>query len=225
MFTTFDNGKLFLPRYLDYSFGNIAPTIEYLLTGVKSGYLLPKDCFGGKYPKPKRVVLILIDSFGFKSWERFGKKLKPLAKIMNQGLVTPLSALFPPTTASSITSLCLGRLPSRHSLFAWNLFIEQYGEIIQPLLFSPLGTKKAGACIDLGFNPHCLASCHETVYQRLKKRGLASYCFVPGSVADSIYNQEVYKGAKSVPFRTVSEGLLHLKTQLMQEETGYFQFY
>src|SRR3989338_1003492 len=114
LFTTFENGKFFRPRYVDYSFGNLAPTIEYLLTGEKTGNLLPTDCFkDSRYPKPKKVVLILLDSFGFKSWERYRKKIKVLNKIINKGLITPLSALFPPTTASSVTSLCLGNLPSQ----------------------------------------------------------------------------------------------------------------
>lgn len=225
LFKTFHEGKLFLPRYKDYSFGNISPTIEYLLTGKTTGNLLPKDCFGGSYPKPKKVVLILIDSFGYKSWKRFAKKIKPLAKVIRRSLITPLSTLFPSTTASSITSLCLGQLPSRHSLFAWNLYIEQYGEIIQPLLFSPLGTKLSGACLDLGYDPHCLISYHRTIYQRLKIRGVSSYCFIPSSVSGSVYNREVYKGTECLPFRTVSEGLLHLKSKLIREESGYFQFY
>src|SRR5215469_11110953 len=54
------------PFYADYTFGNIANTIHYLLAGEHLGPLLPPDCFGGQYPHPNKVVLLFIDSFG---WE------------------------------------------------------------------------------------------------------------------------------------------------------------
>ena len=40
-------GGLVKPIYADYSFANIANTIEHLLTGARRGPLLPPDCFGG----------------------------------------------------------------------------------------------------------------------------------------------------------------------------------
>ena len=55
------------PIYADYSFANIASTVEYLLTGSVRGPLLPPDCFGGQYPQPRRIVLFFIDAFGWRS--------------------------------------------------------------------------------------------------------------------------------------------------------------
>ena len=63
------------PIYEDYSFGNIPNTIEYLLTGAQRGPLLPPDCFGGAYPRPQKIVLIFLDSFGWEFWQAHGKSL------------------------------------------------------------------------------------------------------------------------------------------------------
>ena len=54
-------GGLLKPIYADYSFANIANTIEHLLTGAEPGPLLPADCFGGTYPRPRKVVTFFVE--------------------------------------------------------------------------------------------------------------------------------------------------------------------
>jgi hypothetical protein len=48
--------RLLKPIYTDYTFANLPATLHYLLTGEHTGALLPPDCFGGKYPSPKKIV-------------------------------------------------------------------------------------------------------------------------------------------------------------------------
>src|SRR5262245_40291210 len=88
------------PIYADYAFGTIPCTIEYLLTRGARGALLPPDCFGGCYPQPRKVVLFLVDSFGWEFWQQYHRRFRTTARVADEGTLTPISALFPSTTAA-----------------------------------------------------------------------------------------------------------------------------
>src|SRR5262245_60778688 len=111
---------LLKPVYADYSFGNIANTIHFLLTGEQLGPLLPQDCFGGSYPRPEKVVMFFIDACGWRCWQDHAERFGVTRRVIQNGVLTPISALFPSTTSASVTTLNLGVLPAEHSLYEWN---------------------------------------------------------------------------------------------------------
>src|SRR5262249_29208410 len=111
------------PLYADYSFGNIPNTVEYLLTGNRHGPLLPADCFGGTYPRPQKVVLFFVDSFGWQFWQQYHRRFRTMQRVVDAGVLTPISALFPCTTAASVSTMNLGVLPAEHALYEWNIYI------------------------------------------------------------------------------------------------------
>jgi len=224
---TFLRQKKFVkPQYENYSFANIPPTIFYLLTREKSKGVLSKDCFGGRYPKPKKIVLFLIDAFGWYSWQRFKQKFKAIREITQKGVVTPISALFPSTTAASISTINLGVLPSKHALYEWNIYFDEYSTVIQSLLFSPLGQKKRDKCLDLGYDPRFLLNYRETFYQKLKRKGVKSYQIVSKDYAHSAYNKLISRGGEIVSFSTLAEALTNLQLKIKEEKNkAYFYFY
>src|SRR5882757_2043508 len=167
-------GRLLRPIYDDYSFANIPNTVEFLLTGARLGPLLPPDCFGGTYPRADKVVLIFIDSFGWQFWQDYHTRFRATRRVVEKGTLTPISALFPTTTAASVSTMNLGVLPSQHALYEWNIYIPAYGEVIQSLAFCPLGRHPQDACVRKGYDPGKLLAVHETVHQRLAKHGVRS---------------------------------------------------
>ena len=124
-------GGLLRPIYADYSFGNLANTIEYLFTGAGRGPRLPADCFGGSYPRPHKLVLFFVDSFGWQFWCQYRHRFRTLSQVADHGTLTPISSLFPSTTAASVSTLNLGVLPAEHALYEWNIYIPAYDEVIQ----------------------------------------------------------------------------------------------
>ena len=214
-FRPLGDGRLVRPIYADYSFGNIPNTIEYLLTGEKHGPLLPADCFGGTYPQPEKIVVIFVDSFGWEFWQAYGKRFRATSRVMEAGTLTPVSALFPSTTAASVSTMNLGVLPAQHALYEWNIYIPAYGEVIQSLAFTPLGRHPPDACRAKGYDPGKLLEVHETVHQRLGRRGARSIQFAHRSYAGSAYNTVASAGAKIVRHSTQAEGLVQMKEALL----------
>jgi hypothetical protein len=206
------------PIYADYAFGNIPDTIEFLLTGSRRGPLLPGDCFGGSYPRPEKVVLFLVDSFGWQFWRQYQRSFRTTSRVAKHGTLTPISALFPSTTAASVTTLSLGVLPAAHAVYEWNIYVPDYGEVIQSLAFTPLGRRAQDACLRLGYDPRALTAVHETVHQRLAAKGVRSLQFCHSSYADSAYNGVASAGAELVRHATLAQALVQLKEALKEIE-------
>ena len=219
-------GGLLKPIYADYSFANIADTIEHLLTGDRRGPLLPADCFGGAYPRPRKVVTFFVDSFGWAFWKAHGDRFRTTRAVMEKGVVTPISALFPSTTAASVSTLNLGAPPSAHALYEWNIYIPAYGEVIQSLAFAPLGRHGQDACVKKGYDPAKMLEVHETVHQRLARHGVRSVQFSNRSYAGSAYNSVASAGADVIRHGTLSEALVQLKQMLEQDaDKAWLGFY
>jgi hypothetical protein len=230
---------LLRPIYADYSFANIPATIHYLLTGERLrlsspeggsasevAALLPASCFGGAYPNPSKVVLFFIDSFGWKFWQEHQSRFKTTRRVAEQGVVTPISALFPSTTAASVATLSYGVLPSQHALYEWNVYIPAYGEVIQTLPFMPLGRHAGDACLAKGYDPAHLVAVRETAPQRLAKHGVRTIQFAHSSYATSAFSKLAFAGAELIQHDTLAEAFVQLKEALAQV-TGkaLFSFY
>ena len=213
-FETLGNG-LVRPIYDDYSFGNIPNSIEYLLTGGKRGRLLPADCFGGSFPRPQKIVVFFVDSFGWQFCCQYRHRFRTLRLLSEEGTLTPISALFPSTTAASVSTLNLGVLPAQHALYEWNIYIPAYGEVIQSLAFTPLGRHPPDACLKVGYDPAKLLEVHETVHQRLQRAGVRSIQFAHASYATSAYNRIACAGAEIVRHNTLAEALVQLRQALL----------
>jgi predicted AlkP superfamily pyrophosphatase or phosphodiesterase len=207
---------LLKPLYADYAFGSIPDTIEFLLTGSRRGPLLAPDCFGGAYPRPRKVVLFLVDSFGWQFWQQYYRRFRTTSRVVENGTLTPISALFPSTTAASVSTLNFGVLPSQHAVYEWNIYVPAYGEVIKSLAFSGLGQRVPDSCLQKGYDPGAMIAVRETLHQRLTRKGVRAIQFSHHSYAGSAYNRLASAGAEIVPHRTLSEGLVQLKEALTE---------
>lgn len=217
--------KLLKPIYADYSFANLPATFHYLLTGEVTGALLPADCFGGSYPKPKRIVLLFVDSFGWHFWHRYAERSRLMRRVMDDGVLTPISALFPSTTSASVSTMNLGSLPTQHSVYEWNMYVPAYGETIQSLAFATLG-KRAVSCLDKGYDVREMVTETETMHHRLARRGGRSIQLAHRNYAFSPFNSIASAGAEVIAHRTLPEALVQLRDVLdAQPDKALINFY
>lgn len=205
--------RLLKPIYDDYSFANLSATLHFLLTGERLGNLLPADCFGGSYPRPKRIVLIFVDSFGWQFWQQYGARSRIMRRVIEGGVLTPISALFPSTTAASVSTLNLGCLPARHAVYEWQMYVPAIGETIQSLPFVTLGPRPV-SCADMGHDVRELVMERETMHQRLARHGVRSVQLAHRAYAHSLYNGLVSAGAETIAHGSLPEATVHLKQEL-----------
>jgi hypothetical protein len=214
------------PIYDDYAFANIPATTHRLLTGETIGPLIPADAFGGSYPSPEKVILMFVDSFGWTFWQRFRDRSRIMGRIAGGGILTPISALFPSTTAASVTTMNLGVLPARHGIYEWNMYVPAFGEVVQSLPFALLG-QGPGSAASKGFEAADLfAAPFPTAHQRLANKGVRSFQLASSSYAGSPYNTIASTGATIVPYTTLAEALVSLD-RLISDVPGkaFINFY
>lgn len=219
--------RLLKPIYDDYSFANIPTTAHYLLTGETLGPLLPVDCFGTEYPRPDKVVLMFIDAFGWEFWQRWLARPSPsrvMRHVADNGRLTPISALFPSTTAASVSTMNFGVLPAVHGLYEWNMYVPAYGETIQSLPFARL-RQRPGSCATAGFDIAELVRGRQTVHQRLQQRGVRSIQIANAGYASSLYNRLASAGAEVVVHGTLAESIVHLLQAVESPGKAFIYYY
>ena len=205
--------RLLKPIYDDYTFANLPATLHFLLTGQTTGALLPPDCFGGNYPSPNKIVLFFIDSFGWQFWQQYAQRSKIMRGVIERGVLTPISALFPTTTAASVSTLNFGCLPAQHAVFEWNMYVPAFGETIQTLPFMTLGPN-AAPCGSKGYDIAEMVCVSETMHQRLARHGVRSIQLAHRNYARSAYNSLASASAEVIAHGSLSEALVHLKEAL-----------
>jgi hypothetical protein len=127
--------------------------------------------------RARHVVLIVIDGLG-DDWLRRRSPQGPLAR-HRVGAVT---TVFPPTTASAITTYLTGDAPQQHALTGWYMWLGELGSVLAVLPGVPRhgGAGYRGAGIDPG-----RLFAHRSLFNRLQPD---SVVVSPAQIARSEYN-------------------------------------
>jgi hypothetical protein len=180
----------------DYAGGGIVNLMSSVVSGLggkETGHP-PLGLLGpGRVGAARRVVLLVIDGLGFAhlSGARAGEA-------MRSGLAGPISSVFPPTTASAITTLLTGLAPRQHGLVGWYTYLREIGSVATVLPFTtrygrfPLGRAGVSAAALYGLTP---------VFDRLP---VASAAVLPADLADSEVSRALGGRALRVPFRSLA---------------------
>lgn len=141
-----------------------------------------------------------------------------MTRVIDEGILTPISALFPSTTSASVSTLNFGVLPGTHAVYEWNLYVPAFGETIQSLVFETLG-RPGVPCIDKGYDARDMICARETLHQRLGQHGVRSIQLAHRAYATSPYNNLATKGAEVVPHASLPEALGQLR-QAIESTNG-----
>ena len=116
-----------------------------------------------------------------------------LEKISERGEVLPIHAVFPSTTAASLTSIHTGLTPAEHGLLEWLAFMPSIDMVIKTLAFSPVDGGGIDSLIEHGVNPNILFR-GETIYERLFRFGVNSYALIANRYIQGAYSSMAYRG-------------------------------
>ena len=135
-----------LPDYHGGSIVNLMASIQQGLGGTPHIYpqhrLLPAD----QISQYQQVVLWVIDGLGLNYL-----RSHPKASHLNANLLGGMTSVYPPTTASAVTSFLTGMAPRQHGLTGWHIFFHELGAILAILPGRPRygGVPLSQAGIDL----------------------------------------------------------------------------
>lgn len=214
------------PDYANYNFSRIPALVETLF-GIRQD----EQLFGGivqKYitQQPQNIVVLLIDGFGYNQWLKYGEHYPFLSRMLEKGNMIPITAVFPSTTAASVTAINSGLTPQEHGLIEWNLYVEELDEVIVTLPFMSIGDSAyPDELADRGVDPRILFS-GKSLHARLSEQGIASHVVMRNTYAHSAYSKTSLRGAKMISFSSSSDMMVLLRNSLAESKgKSYFYVY
>jgi len=172
-----------------------------------------------------KIVLVLLDGLSYNYFIENYKEFDFFNSIVENGFCFPLTTVFPSTTTSALATIDTGLTPQEHVLLEWYMYLEEFGDLIVTMHFTPFNEKCEDKLIEEGIKPTVLFN-GETIYQKLRKKGIKSFSFVNSSYASKAYAKLMRKGSEIHPFINFSDLIINLKKLLEKEEnSAYFYAY
>lgn len=164
----------------DYSGGSIVNLMSTLAQhfGVASDYpglrLFPAKRLEGS----QRVALIVIDGMGAELLEQYAR-----SSALRQHQVATMTSVFPPTTASAISSFMTGTAPQQHGLTGWFMHFRELGAVTAVLPFmtryNRAGIDRSGVAFESLINAAAFATA----------LGVPSAALLPDDLKDSAFSR------------------------------------
>ncbi len=211
------------PLYDSYCFSNIPQTIINILSNENQNGL-PDDVFGPLPKKYDKVIFFLVDAFGWRFFEKY-QSHPFLRKIIRQGVVSKITSMFPSTTAAHITTIHTGLPLTKSAILEWYYYEPKLDSIFAPIPFTYARQRKMKKLLASGLNPRKIYP-NQSFYNILKKHSIYSYAIKYEEYINSIYSRFAIRGARAVPFQTISKGLDDLiKLVLTEKRKAYYFVY
>lgn len=220
------DGEFLRPDYKNYSFAQIPVFIEVLFGMREDKHPFTDIVLPRVNQRPQNIVLLMIDGFGYNQWLRYGEQYPFLSRMLEKGNLMPITALFPSTTAASVTAINSGLTPQEHGLIEWHLYLKELDEVIVTLPFMSLAKNAhADELVERGVDPRILFN-GTSLHARLSSHGIASHVVLRNTYANSAFSRVSQAGAKVIPFSSSSDMMVLLRQQLAAAKSkSYFYAY
>ncbi len=203
-----------VPHYEGYSITNLASSILAALGLEPLHSPLPQGILPQK--PVRQAVLFLIDALGYQQLLRFLEREPSSfwARLIAQGHFSPLTSVFPSTTATALASLHTGLTPQEHGIVGFRLFLRELGLIANLLRLKPVFDPENDRLFKMNLKPRALLGV-PTIHERLKQAGVSSYVLIPRPYTQSGLSQMLSPQATQiVPFSSLSDLIVRLRKLL-----------
>jgi hypothetical protein len=198
-----------------YAFAALPATVERLLLGSADGGL-PPAALGEVAARVERVVLVFLDAFGWRFFDRHADHHPLLRRMLADGTVAKLTTQFPSTTAAHVTTMHTGRPVAEHGMYEWNIYEPSVDALVTPLMFSFAGDGERDTLHAARADARTVFPT-TTLYRRLAAAGVRCLVFHPASFAPSTYDGVLVDGAVLHPYGTMTEAFTALGRGLAAE--------
>ncbi|MDM8521715.1 alkaline phosphatase family protein [Anaerolineales bacterium HSG6] len=206
------NPTFIKPRYNSHCFADLPATIKHLLTGQGQS-ALDNQIFGDYLRQYDTVILLFVDAFGWRFFNQYRDHVPLLTQLSQHGKVAKLTSQFPSTTAAHVTCIHTGLNNGQSGVHEWYYYEPLVDAVIAPLLFSFAGDHERETLAPTRIDPKLLYPT-QTIYHDLAVHGVDSYIVQPRAFTGSTYSTIVSAGGQMVPYRTIPEAFVNLRSLL-----------
>lgn len=135
----------------------------------------------------QRVIFVLMDALSLSRLRRWMAEGKASAwqRLAEDALLAPITSISPSTTSAALTSLWTGRSAAEHGIVGYEMWMKEYGIVINSIRHSPMSFRKSvGSLNQAGFDPQeCLP--FATLGTHLAAHGVEAYALQHRSIINS----------------------------------------
>lgn len=213
-----------IPLYDSYCFSNIPNTIKNLL-GIQNKNGLPIDTLGGKRVKSNKVILLLIDAFGWSFYEKYKNDSSFMKKIEKKGVVSKITSQFPSTTTAHITTAFTGLPVYKHGLYEWFYYENEVDDIITAFLFKEARSNEYESLKKKNIDPKSFLP-SDNIFKELKGNGVKSRVYQPSYINNSIYTKTMCDGADIIGYEKYDDLFNEVYNDLKEnDDKEYYYIY
>lgn len=182
----------------DYAGGGIANLMQSIATACGAPAQAVAPCPelarlpAAQLAAARHIVLLVVDGLGRRTLDAAP------APNLHPHVIGTLSSVFPPTTASAITTFMTGLAPAQHALTGWHMQLDEIDQILSIL---PLTPRTPPAKLPPEELPARLFD-HPSLFQRITRE---SWTLAPNSIAGSPFNAWHARGAQGLAYATLPE--------------------
>lgn len=187
-------GDDLIARRPAYDGGSIVNLMASIVTasGGTSRYALLDGLDAERLSRAQHIVLIVVDGLGYEYL-----RSSEAGRVMRARLERPVTSVFPPTTATAITTFLTGLAPQQHGLTGWFMYFAELGDVVAVL---PFTVRAGGAPLAAaGVTAERLLG-HTSVFEQIER---AAFCVSPAEIADSEFNRAHTGGAELRRYTTL----------------------
>lgn len=163
----------------------------------------------------RRVIVILMDGLSLHRLRRWINKgqLPVLSELVQDGVLLPLTSIVPSTTSAALTSLWTGRSPAEHGIVGYEMWMKEYGMVVNTVIHSPMSYKNdMGSLVKAGFKPEEFIP-FPTLGTHLAQNNIKSNALQHFSLSHSGLSKMLFKETNIQAVNTTTDlwvNLLHL---------------
>jgi hypothetical protein len=166
------------PDYRGGSIVNLTTSLIVALGGEESLYPPLRQLPPASLRHSRNIVLLVIDGLGYDYLARVGAG----GTLHRSLLRDSITSVFPPTTATAVTTFLTGTAPQQHALPGWHVYFRELGSVVAVLPFrARLGGPPLG---EAGIDASALFG-HVPLFDRIHVR---SHVVAPERIIHSDYN-------------------------------------
>jgi hypothetical protein len=210
------------PDYAGYSTTNVAPLI---LANFGLPVPVPDALAALLGQRYRKILLLIVDSFGYRQMERCLADTPALAATLERGACLPLTTTFPSTTTVALTAIYTGLTPVQHRITGHHMFMRELGGVVDILMFSPRGDRRRGVYTEQGRNVRDLFPI-PTLFEPLKAAGLRTLSITRAQFMATALGLLHHAGAEVRGYLTLADMLVMARDALRESpEPGLIGVY
>jgi hypothetical protein len=191
------------PDYDCYSITRIAPLVLQNFNLPAAAPPPMVELLGRSF---RRILLVVVDSFGYRLMERCQADTPALTRLIELGTCLPLTVTFPSTTTVALTAIYTGLSPAEHRVTGHTMFVRTLGAVADILRFSPRAERRRDVYTEQGWNVRELFPMR-TVFEPLQEAGLQTLSLTRAQFCDSALGLLHHAGAEVIGYLTLPDML------------------